>query len=94
MQMEYRLPCARAHIQNGSVAAFYLTLAGDFRRGEVTATYDVGVIRTRRVETGDMFFRNYQNVGWGLGINVLKGKRVLVLIDLFRRNLAANNFAK
>src|SRR5579863_7794147 len=41
-----------------------------------------------------MFSWNDQHVGWRLGTDVLKGKDVLVLIDLLGRNLAGENAAE
>src|SRR5579863_623054 len=45
-------------------------------------------------ESVDVSLRDDQQVDWSLGINILKSKRLIVVMDNFTRNLPRHNSAK
>ena len=50
--------------------------------------------RLRFLQAAKMSFGNDQHMGWSLGVDILEGICVFILVDFFRRNLAADDFAE
>src|SRR5450759_20048 len=94
MQMENRLARARAHVQHRAVAIFNRPLPGNVRGRQVTASHQLRVFRRRFLQASNMFFREDQHVGRALGVQIFKGKRVLVFIDFLGWHFAANDTAE
>ena len=94
MQVKYGLSRAGADVQNGAIAVFDVAVAGNLRCDEMAAADDFCVARLRFFQAAQVLLRDDEDVSWGFGIKVFEGVRVLVLVNLFRRNLAGDDFAK
>lgn len=92
--MKYRLPCTRAYVNNCAVSVFDVALAGDLGGGKMAPSDEFGVMRIRFLQSSEVFFGDYENVGGGLRIDVFKGKNVIVFVNLFRGNFAAEDTAE
>src|SRR5439155_6536990 len=79
------------HIQYSAITVFNSTLPRDVRGREVAATHDLSLFQGRFLQTANMFLGNYQHVRRSLGVDVFKGKGVLVFVDFLRRYFAAND---
>ncbi len=94
VEMKHRLPRTRAYVEHGSVSLLDIPLTRNLGGRKVAAAYHVSVLSLRFFQSGNMFLRNHQHMRGRLGIDVFKGKHVAVLVDFFRRNLAANDAAE
>ncbi len=92
--MKHRLPCTRAYVNNGAVSVFDVALAGDLGGGKVALSDEFGMVCIRFLQSRKMFFGDNENVSGGLRIDVFKGKNVIVFVDLFRGNFAAEYTAE
>jgi len=94
VHVKHGLAALGSDVKNGTVAVFDATLAADFRGGQVEASDQFGVFGLRFFQSTDMLFRDDENVGGSLRLDVFKGERVLVFVDFLGRNLAADDFAE
>jgi hypothetical protein len=94
VQMKDRLTGARADIQYGAIAVFDRAFAGDVGGGEMTASDQFGIFGCGFLEAGNMFFGDDENVSRALGMQVFEGKRVLIFVDFFGGDFAANDSAE
>jgi hypothetical protein len=83
VQVEDRLSGARPDVQDCAISSFDIALASNHGRGKMTAADDFGVCAFCFFQSGKMALRNYQYVGWGLGMDVIKGEDMFVLVNLF-----------
>lgn len=94
MHVENRLSGHRTHIKHRPITFFDPALAGNSRGSQMAGTDDSGVRRLRFLQPANVFFRNNQDVGGRLRINVFEGKNLIVLVNFLCRNLSANYAAK
>ena len=94
VEMKHRLACARPNVQHRPIAMFDIALACDFCCRQMTLANGFGFFRLRFFQSGKMFLRNHQHMGWRLGVNVFEGEHMIVLINFFGGNLAAENAAE
>jgi hypothetical protein len=94
VQMKNRLSGAGANIEHGAVSVFNVALAGDLRGGQVAAANDLGVSGLRFFQSSEMPLGNDENVCRSLRINIFKCKDMLVFVNFFSGNLAANDAAE
>ena len=94
MQVEYGLSRTGTDVENGAVSLLDVALAGDFGGREVAATDDLGVFGLRFLESGEVLLGDHQHVRGSLRIDVLEGEGVIVHVNFFCGNLAAEDAAK
>jgi hypothetical protein len=94
MQVKHRLSRAGANIQNGAIAVFDVSVAGNLRGDEMAATDDFCVGLLRFFQTTQVLLGDDEYVSWRLGIDVLERVRMFVFINFFGRNLAGDDFAE
>ena len=94
MQVKYGLSRAGADVQNGAIAVFDVAVTGNLCGDEMAAADDFCVARLRFFQAAQVLLGDNQHVSWGLGIKVLERVRMFVFVDLFRRNLAGDDFAE
>lgn len=94
VKMEHRLSGAGADVENGAVSMLNVALAGDLGGGEVAAADDFGVGGLGLLQSGEMFLGDDENVGGGLRVDVFEGEDVVVLVDFFGGNFAAEDAAE
>lgn len=94
VQMENRLARSRSDIEHGAIAVLDISLPRDFGRRQVTESDYFSIFDSGFVQSGEVLFRNHQNVGWGLGIDIFEGEDMFVLINLLCWNFTAENATK
>jgi hypothetical protein len=94
VEVEDGLSGAGADVEDGAVALLEVALAGDVGGGEVAAADEFSVGGFGFFQTGKMFFGNDQNVRGGLRVDVFEGEDVVVLVNLFRGDFAAEDTAE
>lgn len=94
MEVEDRLPSAGTDVKDGTISLLDVALAGDLGGGEMAVADDFGVRGFGFFQPGKMFLGNDENVSGSLRVDVFEGEHVVVFIDFFRWNLAANNAAE
>ncbi len=92
--MENRLSGAGAHVEDGAVSLLDVALAGDLGGGEVAAADDFGVGGLGLFQSGKMFLGNNENVRGGLRVDVFEGEDVVVLVNFFGGDFAAEDAAE
>lgn len=92
--MEHRLARAWAYVQDRSITVLDFALARYLRGSEVTASDNLGIGSLCFFQTREVTLRKDQDVRWSLGIDVFEGEDVLIFVDFFGRNFAANDTAK
>ena len=93
MEVGHALPRLRPDVGHYPVAvqAQPLGLLGD--DGEHVG-HNGGVAPINLGRGADVGLRNYQEMGGGLGVDVVEGQALLILIDLVGRNLPGGNLAE
>jgi hypothetical protein len=94
VEMKYRLPRARTHIQHGPVSLLDVPLAGNLSRGQVTVAYHFSIVSLRFLQSNKMFLGDDQHMRRRLRVDVFKGEHMLVLVNLLSWNLAAEDAAE
>lgn len=94
VQVEYGLAGAGTYVQHCSISLLDVALPRDLRCRDVTAPDDLGVSGLGFFQSGEMTFRNNEDMGRSLRLDVLEGEDMLILLDLFCGNLAADNAAE
>ena len=94
MEVEDGLSRARADVEDGAVSLLDVALAGDLRRRQMAAADQFRVFGLGLFQSGKMFFGNDENVRGGLRLDVFKGEDVIVLVNFFGGDLAANHSAE
>jgi hypothetical protein len=94
MQVKHGLSGAGADVQNRAVAIFDVAVAGNLRRHEMAAPNDFCVGLLGFFQAAQVLLGDDEYVSWGFGIKVLERVRMFVFVNLFRRNLAGDDFAK
>jgi hypothetical protein len=94
MEMKYRLPRSRTHIQHGPISLLDVPLTRNLGRRQVTAADHLGVVSLRLLQASKMLPGDDQHMRRRLGVDVLEGQHVLVLVNFLGRNLAAENAAE
>ena len=94
MQVKHGLSGTRANIQHRAVTVFDRTIPCDARCRQVAKADQFRILRGRFFQSGNMFFRDDQDMSRALRVNVFKGKNVIVFKHLLGRNFAANDPAK
>src|SRR5262245_46596391 len=92
--MKDGLARARTYVQDGSISVLDFALARDLRGREVTASDDFRVGGGCFFQSRKMTLRNDQHVSRGLGADVFEGQDVVIFVDFFGRNLAADDAAE
>ncbi len=94
MQMVHRLPAIRARVDHNTIAAREAFVAGNFGGGFKQGAEERGVAGGGVVKRGDVPARNDENVDRGLGVDVGKGEKILILVNRPGGNLTGGDFAK
>ena len=94
MQVEDGLSGAGADVEDGAVSMLDVALAGDVGGGEVAAADDFGVGGLGLFQSGKMFFGDDEDMGWGLRVDVFESENVVVLVNFFGGNFAAEDAAE
>ena len=94
VEMEHRLPCARANVVHRAVSALNAALASDLRGDELAVAEDLSVFRRGFLQSNHVPFGDDQHVRRRLGIDVLEDVHFVVLVHLLRRDLAGDDLAK
>src|ERR1041385_5983618 len=94
MQMKHRLSGLGPHIQDRAITLLDSELARDLSRRQVTAPDNFGFLSTSFFQSANMLLGHDQDMGRCFRVNVFEGKRMLIFVDFFRRNLAGNNLAE
>jgi hypothetical protein len=94
MQVEDGLSGARTNIQYRAIAVFDRTVARDAGGRQVAEPDQGRVFRGRFFQSGNMSFRNHQDVSWTLWVDVFECENMIVFMHFSGRNLAANDPAK
>jgi len=92
--MEDRLARTWAHVQDGAVALLDVPLASDMGGSQVAAANQFRVFGPSLLQSCKMFLGNHQHVRGRLRLDVLKREDILVFVDFFRWNLAADDAAE
>jgi hypothetical protein len=94
MQVKYTLPRPRTDVEHRTVTIFYSPLAGKPCSDNMAIADIRGVLRSGFLQTSNVPLRNNKNVRWSLWVNVFKGVRAFVFVDLLRRSCSFNHAAK
>jgi hypothetical protein len=94
VEMKHRLPGSRTHVKYGPISLLDRSLPGYFRRCQMALPDQFSIFATRLFQTCNVLLRDDQNVCRGLRIDVIKGKRVFILVHLFRRYFSTQDAAK
>jgi hypothetical protein len=94
VEVKYRLPGAGADIEHCAVSVLDIALARNLRSSEMTAAYHFGVGGLGFLQSGKVFLGNDEDVRGRFGIDVFKGKNMIVFQDLLCRKLAAEDAAE
>jgi hypothetical protein len=94
VEVEYGLSGAGADVEDGAVSLLDVALAGDVGGGKVAAADDFCVGGLGLFESGKMFFGDDQDVSGGLRVDVFEGEDVVVVVDFFGGNFAAEDAAE
>ena len=94
VEVEDGLAGAGADVEDGAVSLFDVALASDVGGGEVAATDEFGVGGLSFFQSSKMFLRNDENVRGGLRIDVFEGEDMVILVNFFGGNFAANHAAE
>ena len=91
----YRLAGFFAGVENDAVAVFVQAqLLSDLLDGEEHVPRDVGVVFRQSRDTGDVFFRNNQDVYRRDGRNVLEGEEIIVFVHLRAGDFSLDDLAE
>lgn len=91
MQVRDRFAAVGAVVDDKTVAVREVLLPGDRRRREQEVPENVLVFAGGLTDARNEFFRNDQDVGRGLRIDVLQSDAVIVFVDLLRRDFAVDD---
>jgi len=94
VEVEDGLSGAGADVEHGAVSVLDIALAGDLGGGEVTSADNFGVGGLGFFESGEMFFGNDEDVSGSLRVDVFEGEDVVVFVDFFRGDFAAEDAAE
>ena len=94
VQVEHGLSGPWPDVQYGTIAILNCPLSCNMRRGEVAKSNEFRVFRLGFLQTRDVFFGKDQHVGWALGVDIFKGERVFVFINLLGGNFTTDNTAE
>ncbi len=94
MQVEDRLSRAGTDIEDRAVSLLDVALAGYLGGGEVATADDFGVGRLGFLQSREMFLGNDEDVCGGLRVDVFESKDVIVFVNFFRGNFAAEDAAE
>jgi len=94
VEMKDGLSGAGADVEDGAVSLLDLALACDLGGGKVATADDFCVGRLGLFQSGKMFLGNDENVRGSLRLDVFKGEDMVVLVNLFGGDLAANHSAE
>ena len=89
--MEYGLPSAWADIEHCSISLLDVSLASNLGRSKMAAPDQFGVRRVGFFESCKMFLGNDEHVRGSLRTDVFESKDMVVLINLFCRDFAADD---
>src|SRR5579863_8534465 len=92
--MEYRLAGAAAVVQNCAIAGCQFALLRKFRSDELQLAEHGCVLLSGLCQRHDMFPRADEDVARRLRLNILEGKNIRILVDEFRRDFLASDFAE
>jgi hypothetical protein len=91
VKVEHGLPRAGADVQDGAVALLDIAIAGDLGSREVAAADNFSVRSFGFIQSREMSFGDDKNVSRGLRADVLKSEDVVIFVDFFRGDLAAED---
>ena len=94
MEVENGLSGAGADVEDGAVALLEVALAGDVGGGEVAAADEFSVGGLGFFQPSKMFPGNDEYVRGSLWLDVFESEDVVVLVDFFRWNFAAEDSAE
>jgi len=94
VEVEDGLSGAGADVEDGAVSVLDVALAGNVGSGEVAAADDFCVGGLRLFQSGKMFFGDDEDVSWGLRVDVFEGEDMVVLVNFFGGNFAAEDAAE
>ena len=94
VQMKHRLSGAGADIEDGAVSMLDSALACDLSGREMAAADDLGVCGLGFFQSCEMSFRNNEYVCGRLRMDIFEGENVVVFMNFFGRNLAAEDAAE
>ena len=94
MQMEDRLPCAGADVEDRAVSLLDVALARDPRRRKMAIPDQFGIRGFCFFQSRKMFLGNDEHVRGRLRTDVFESENVFVFVDFLRRNFAADNTAE
>ena len=94
VEMKYRLPRARTHIQHGPVSLLDVPLARNLGCRQVAASDRFGIFGLCFLQSGKVLLGDDKYMRRSLRVDVFKGQYVGVLVNLLSRNLAAKNAAE
>jgi hypothetical protein len=92
--MKYRLPRTWTHVEHRPVSLLNIPLPRNLGGCQVAAANHFGIVSLRFFQARKMSFRNNEHVCRRFRADVLEGKHMFVLVNFFRRNLAAQYAAK
>ena len=95
MDMKYGLPGQCVTVHDGAISGFgYAFVGGDFFCRQVHFTYQFSIVGLHIVESGYVFFGDYQDMSWGLWVEITESQNIVVLIHNIPGDIARYNFAK
>lgn len=95
MDMKYGLPGLCIAVHDGAITGFgYAFVGGDIFCRQVHFTHQFSIISVQIIEGGYVFFGDYQNMGWGLWVEIAEGQNIVVLIHNIPGDIASYYFAK
>jgi hypothetical protein len=95
VQMKYFLTAIAIAVDQQAITILGHTLVlGDFGSHGEQVTNQLFVISRQIVDRWNLFIGYDQYVDWRLGLNVLKRRYLVILIDNVCRNFTLNNFGK
>ena len=85
MQVEYGLAGAGTYVKDRPVTVLNPSLAGNCCGCEMAVAYQFRVFCCGFFQPADMFLRNYEYVGGGLGIDIFKRECMCIFMDFLRQ---------
>src|SRR5260221_2093874 len=94
MQMEHRLARTRPDVVDRAIAVLDATLTSQFGGDQLAVPENLSVFRPCFFQADDVFFGYDEQVRGRLGMDVLKGKDPLVLVDFLGRDFSLDDLAE
>jgi hypothetical protein len=94
MEMGYGLSPIGAGVDDNAVAVAESGLFCNILNSQQQVTHEVTILRIGIGKLGNRLLGNHEDVNWGLGLNIFKGKYQVILIHNVSGDFTTDNLAE